>query len=371
MERVDANLVPFAQNNPSGYRFAFGTDTATDDINANYNDNIKKGWGTTPNEFPEVEDFNAMVYTIGYLLSYLYHMGIAEWNDKQKYRQYSRVIGSDGIIYKAKTGTDISPNVNNDPTSDATNWEIDNQFNINGLTDKVTLVDTDNFAIQETGGLFKKVSWANLKSTLKTYFDTLYNFYNPTPTIATGTATFTATTNNINLTGIGLGIEIGDVIQISGADDSKNNSEFTIEVITDANNVIVNQAHANKGTSKNVATRASDTGVTVKLLAKWYNAPIGLGRGAVPYSKTEKDLGIVRLNNTGRELSIEVLTNIGTYGYIQTSIDGIVWVNSSSPNNTTAYLSNLSCIVPKGYQYKLLTTAQFDGGANSTLTELR
>ena len=96
--------------------------------------------------------------------------------------------------------------------------------------------------------------------------------------IATGTATFTATTNNINLTGIGVGVEIGDVIQIGGADDAKNNSEFTIEVITDANNIIVNQAHANKGTTKNVANRASDTGVTVKLLAKWYNAPLGLGR---------------------------------------------------------------------------------------------
>lgn len=184
MERVDADLVPFAQNNPSGYRFAFGTDTETDDINANYNDNIKKGWGTTPNEFPEVEDFNAMAYTIGYLLSYLYHMGIAEWNDKQKYRQYSRVIGSDGIIYKAKTGTDISPNLNNNPTSDTTNWEIDNQFNINGLTNKVTPADTDNFAIQEAGGLLKKLSWANLKTTLETYFDTLYAVVNSSETVA-------------------------------------------------------------------------------------------------------------------------------------------------------------------------------------------
>lgn len=315
MERVDANLVPFAQNNPSGYRFAFGTDTATDDINVNYNDNIKKGWGTTPNEFPEVEDFNAMVYTIGYLLSYLYHMGIAEWNDKQKYRQYSRVIGSDGIIYKAKTGTDISPNLNNDPTSDATNWEIDNQFNINGLTDKVTPEDTDNFVIQEAGGLLKKLSWANLKATLKTYFDTLYNFYNPTPIIASGTATFTAITNNINLTGIGVGIEIGDVIQISGADDFKNNSEFTIEVITDANNVIVNQAHANKGTSKNVATRASDTGVTVKLLAKWYNAPIGLGQDWVNVTSS-RVAGTTYPTQANRTISVSIInynTNISSY----------------------------------------------------------
>ena len=117
MERVDADLIPFAKNNPSGYRFAFGTDTATDDINANYNDNIKKGWGTTPNEFPEVEDFNAFAYTSGYLTAYLYQMGIAEWNNKQKYKTYSRVIGSDGKIYKAKTGTDLAPNVDNNTLS--------------------------------------------------------------------------------------------------------------------------------------------------------------------------------------------------------------------------------------------------------------
>lgn len=170
MKRVDANLVPFAKNNSSGYRFAFGTDTATDDINVNYNDNIKKGWGTTPNEFPEVEDFNAMAYTTGYLLSYLYHMGISEWNDKQEYRQYSRVVGSNGILYKAITGTDISPNINNNPTTDTTNWEIDNQFDINSLNNKTTPANTDNFAIQEAGGLLKKLSWANLKASLISFF---------------------------------------------------------------------------------------------------------------------------------------------------------------------------------------------------------
>ena len=130
MERVDANLIPFAKNNPSGYRFAFGTDTATDDINVNYNDNIKKGWGTTPNEFPEVEDFNAMAYTSSYLTAYLYQMGVAEWNNKQNYRQYSRVMGSNGIIYKAKTGTDLAPNVNNNPIADSENWEEEQKLDV-------------------------------------------------------------------------------------------------------------------------------------------------------------------------------------------------------------------------------------------------
>lgn len=122
-------------------------------------------------------------------------------------------------------------------------------------------------------------------------------------TIATGIATFTATTNNINLTGIGIGIEIGDVIQISGAIDSKNNSEFTVEVITDANNIIVNQAHSNKGTTKNVATRTSDTGVTVKLLSKWYNADDKLGRDWVDVSAS-RILGVSYPNNTNRAFAI-------------------------------------------------------------------
>ena len=121
--------------------------------------------------------------------------------------------------------------------------------------------------------------------------------------IATGTATFTAATNNISLTGIGIGVEIGDVIQISGAEDAKNNSEFTIEVITDANNIIVNQAHANKGTSKNLATRASDTGVTVKLLAKWYNASDGLGQGLVDMTSL-RAIGTTYSNPTNRTINV-------------------------------------------------------------------
>lgn len=135
-------------------------------------------------------------------------------------------------------------------------------------------------------------------------------------TIATGTATFTATTNNINLTGIGVGVEIGDVIQISGATDSKNNSEFTVEVITDNNNIIVNQAHANKDTSKNVATRVSNTGVTVKLLAKWYNAPVGLGQEMVDVSSIRL-AGTSYRNNTKRLLVVKILRtgNSGTNFY--------------------------------------------------------
>jgi hypothetical protein len=141
-------------------------------------------------------------------------------------------------------------------------------------------------------------------------------------TISTGTATFTAITNNINLTGIGLGVEIGDVIQITGANDSKNNSEFTIEVITDDNNVIVNQAHTNKGTSKNVATRSGDTGVTVKLLAKWYNASIGMGQGIVDVTAS-RAYGVPYPNNTNRTIQVYPSSDFTGSGSVTLTLDSI------------------------------------------------
>lgn len=129
--------------------------------------------------------------------------------------------------------------------------------------------------------------------------------------IATGTATFTATTNNINLTGIGIGVEIGDVIQISGATDAKNNSEFTIEVITNANNIIVNQAHANKGTTKNIVAETSN--ITVKLLAKWYNASDGLGQDWVGMTSTRAG-NTDYPNNTNRTIKVSINSSAGA-GY--------------------------------------------------------
>lgn len=142
-------------------------------------------------------------------------------------------------------------------------------------------------------------------------------------TIATGTATFNSTTNNINLTGIGIGVEIGDVIQISGAVDVKNNSEFTIEVITDNDNIIVNQAHANKGTTKNVANRSGDTGVTVKLLAKWYNAPTGLGQDWVNVTSS-RIAGSIYSNNTNRSLKASISI------YLQKNVSANFSLNGSA-----------------------------------------
>lgn len=168
-------------------------------------------------------------------------------------------------------------------------------------------------------------------------------------TIATGTATFTATTNNINLTGIGIGVEIGDVIQITGAEDVKNNSEFTVEVITDDNNIIVNQAHANKGTTKNVATRVNDANVTVKLLSKWYNADDKLGRYWVDVSAS-RIFGVSYPNNTNRAFAISGWFSLDNSVYVvaNLTIGSTVTqqIELANSENIPFYSS-----VPKGENY--------------------
>jgi hypothetical protein len=50
---------------------------------------------------------------------------------------------------------------------------------IHGATAKTTPVDADTIPLIDSaaGNVLKKVTWANIKATLKTYFDTLYNKY--------------------------------------------------------------------------------------------------------------------------------------------------------------------------------------------------
>lgn len=183
-------------------------------------------------------------------------------------------------------------------------------------------------------------------------------------TIATGTATFTATTNNINLTDIGIDVEIGDVIQISGAEDAKNNSEFTVEVITDANNIIVNQAHANKGTSKNIANRAGDTDVTVKLLAKWYNAPMGLGQDWVDVTAS-RALVTTYTNSTGKPILINCFnSSSATASYAALTINGQIIAEQGMISGSGYYF--VSGICPDGGTYSL-----FANGASQKWLELR
>lgn len=239
-------------------------------------------------------------------------------------------------------------NSNTSIPTDTNNWvnfEDFGSLDINGLPEKITPSNDDNLALQETGGLLKKLSFTNLKIWILSLFN---------PSI-TGTVSFNSTTNNIQLTNIvtSLGLELGDVIQISGAEDAKNNSEFTVEVITDNNNIIVNQAHANKGTSKNVANRAGDTGVSIKLLCKWYNAPLGLGQGLVDVT-SNRTTGVNYPTQPNRAIKVSIrTTSTTTAKFIALDLNGERVNAVENYGSGGPWALALSETIPSGSTYRL------------------
>ena len=112
-----------------------------------------------------------------------------------------------------------------------------------------------------------------------------------TPPSVTGTASFTLLTNNMALTGVGLitGLAVGDVVEVSGS--TSNDGFYTVDVITDDDNIIVNQAHANgtAGAGKTLTGETSTPSVTVTLDVKANHAPAGHGQAWI-------DVLSVRLN---------------------------------------------------------------------------
>jgi len=58
-------------------------------------------------------------------------------------------------------------------------WRSSITGQIDGLTEKTTPVDADDFVIDDSaaGNSKKKVRWASIKATLKTYFDTIYGYW--------------------------------------------------------------------------------------------------------------------------------------------------------------------------------------------------
>jgi len=222
INRYDGNLKAFAADALGSERTIFGDTAQSNTLDGNITSDLFRGWGIVGvNENPTKQDFNGLGFTLGQLLSYLHQAGVAEWNGSQEYFNGS-IVNRTGSLYRCLTAVHISSTV---PENDPTNW----RFLSGGQT-------------------------------------------------ITGSTTFTNATNSIFLTGIGLiGLEVGDVIQVTNTAD--NDNLFTVDVITNANNIIVNQAHAGGTTTKSLRAETSDA--VIRLISKWYNAEPGLGQGWV------------------------------------------------------------------------------------------
>jgi hypothetical protein len=162
----------------------------------------------------------------------------------------------------------------------------------------------------------------------------------------TGSATLNGTTDNtVQLTDIvtTLGLEVGDVmrIQYSGYDKL-----HTVESITDANSIIVNYEHA--GNRSNGSLRLADETATVTItrIAKWYNAPIGLGQAWVDVL-SQRPINTTYTNTAGRSIAINVAKQGG-------ATVGLLYVDGVTVGKTTGLkqVGFVSAIVPPGITYR-------------------
>jgi hypothetical protein len=94
-----------------------------------------EGWtqaAASGSQPPRLEDMNSLFLLLFSQIKYGHQVGIPEWIATDNYyANISFVQGSDGNIYQAVTGTDGTPNTNNDPTADTyndygvgTNWKM-------------------------------------------------------------------------------------------------------------------------------------------------------------------------------------------------------------------------------------------------------
>lgn len=167
--------------------------------------------------------------------------------------------------------------------------------------------------------------------------------------IASGSATFTNATNNIFLPNVGVGREVGDVIQIVGS--TNNDTEFTIDSITDADNVIVNAEHAGGTTSKSLVDETAT--VTVTLLCKWYLADSGLGRDYVDVAASRL-AGADYTENPNRDTEVLIICTVSVAADLIIRVDGVNRVIKNTPAGVN---QTLSAKIPKGAVYRLVSSA--------------
>lgn len=226
-------------------------------------------------------------------------------------------------------------------------------LDINSLPNKPTPEDTDNLALQETGGLLKKLNWSNIKESLKSIFVT-----KPELVTITGTATFNGSTQEITMTGVGtITLALGDVIEVTGT--ANNNKLFTVESLVNDNNIIVNYEHRNT----NPATfgkliNETATNCTIKLYNRAKDAPLGQGQYPVNVARTA---GQGYKSQPNR--ATEVVSSFGPGRNIQMSSDATNWLTLSG--NSDSGVSYWSIIVPPNFFWKTNT------GSSYTTTEVR
>lgn len=121
INRYSGNLQAFASGASLSDRKVFNDTVNSDNLTTNINASFLIGWrDAVPgvNDLPSIQDFQAIFFTHGQLISYLHQVGVIEWDNAQEYHQYS-YTNYNGKLYKSL----INTNTGNQPDSSPTEWQ--------------------------------------------------------------------------------------------------------------------------------------------------------------------------------------------------------------------------------------------------------
>ena len=137
---------------------------------------------------------------------------------------------------------------------------------------------------------------------------------------------------------------------------------FTVEVITNANNIIVNQAHAGGTTTKSLRAETADA--VIRLISKWHNAELGLGQGVVSVlASRSKNVGFT--NSSGRSIVVYTTLFNAANNDLTFLVDDITIITIDQ--NPVDSIINSTVIVPNGSTYQVSSP----GMTLSSWSELR
>lgn len=160
----------------------------------------------------------------------------------------------------------------------------------------------------------------------------------------TGACTTNGTSDNyINMTNLvpTLGLEKGDVIQIIGSTGGLNDKLFTIDGIVNVSRVNVNYEHAGSRGNGSLKLANQTVTLTIKRVAKWYNAPVGLGQDWLDFSGIRLT-EIAHGNITGRPIMVMLSSS---------NASPMVLYSESTLLGRTESVSSISALIIPGKNY--------------------
>lgn len=276
---------------------------------------------------PRGQSMNGVLKAISEHSAYVGGGGQYKWDQdwvdaKGGYAKGAVLQSDDGLASYVSAVDNNTDNFNTDPASIGTSWfpysgavKIDSAgtgliqdgtaLRVNfGATTGTVMQGNDSRvdgALQKTAVVQSTGTSTTEVMSQKAVTDAL-NAATDHPTM-TGTATLNGSIDNtVELTDIvtTLALEVGDVIRIAYTGYDKLHS---VESIADNSNIIVNYEHAGNRGDGSLKLPDTTATATITRIAKWYNAPIGLGQDWVDVTAFRSN-DIVVVNSTGRPIQV-------------------------------------------------------------------